>query len=81
MAAGSTPHFQNSMGVSRIDVGAKEFMCIGAAPPYDHPHVFMDMGQANEIICPYCSTLYRHNKSLAAGASFPAEAEWHEAAA
>jgi uncharacterized Zn-finger protein len=81
MAAGSTPHFQNSMGVARIDVGAKEFMCIGATPPYDHPHVFMDMGQASEIICPYCSTLYRHNKSLPAGTSSPAEAEWHEAAA
>jgi uncharacterized Zn-finger protein len=81
MAAGSTPHFQNSMGVRLIDVGAKEFMCIGALPPYDHPHVFLDMGQATEIICPYCSTLYRHSKSLPAGSASPAEAEWHDAAA
>jgi uncharacterized Zn-finger protein len=81
MAAHSTPHFQNSMGLARIEVGAKEFMCIGAKPPYDHPHVFMDMGQADEIICPYCSTLYIYNKSLTAGTSAPAEAEWHEAAA
>ena len=69
------------MGLARIDVGAKEFMCIGAAPPYDHPHVFMDMGSAEEIICPYCSTHYRYNKSLPAGTALPVEAEWHEAAA
>ena len=81
MAAGSTPHFQNSMGLPRIEIGAKEFMCIGATPPYDHPHVFLDMGQAAEIICPYCSTLYRYSKSLPAGSASPIEATWHEAAA
>jgi uncharacterized Zn-finger protein len=81
MATGSTPHFQNSMGLARIDVNAKEFMCIGATPPYDHPHVFMDMGAADEIICPYCSTVYRHNNKIAAGTALPVEAEWHEAAA
>ena len=81
MAAGSTPHFQNSMGLRQIEVGAKEFMCIGAKPPYDHPHVFLDMGQAAEIICPYCSTLYSYNKSLPIGSASPIEATWHEAAA
>jgi uncharacterized Zn-finger protein len=81
MATGSTPHFQNSMGLAAIEVGAKEFMCIGATPPYDHPHVFMDMGNAEEIICPYCSTLYRYNKALPAGTASPAEAAWHEEAA
>ncbi len=39
-------------------------MCIGATPPYDHPHVFCDMGGDNEFICSYCSTLYRHNPAL-----------------
>lgn len=80
MASGATPHFHNSMGVATIEIGAKEFMCIGAKPPFDHPHVFLDMGAAGEIICPYCSTLYRHNGKLAHGASAPAEAAWHEAA-
>src|SRR6476646_2345825 len=32
MALGSTPHFHNEMGVAAIDIGAKEFMCIGAMP-------------------------------------------------
>ena len=69
------------MGLPAIETGSKEFMCIGAKPPYDHPHVFLDMGAAGEIICPYCSTHYRYNAKLAAGASVPAEAAWHEEAA
>lgn len=81
MAAASTPHFQNSMGLARVEVGAKEFMCIGAKPPFDHPHIFMDMGAASEIICPYCSTLYIFNRNLKAGTSVPVEAEWHDQAA
>ena len=81
MAAGATPHFQNSMGLGTIEIGAKEFMCIGAAPPHDHPHVFLDMGTASELICPYCSTLYRLNKALGSSESKPAEAEWHDQAA
>ena len=72
----STPHFQNSMGLPKIEIGAREFMCIGANPPYDHPHVFLDMGRESEIICPYCSTLYVHNKMLAASAAKPTAASW-----
>lgn len=81
MASGATPHFHNSMGVAAIEIGASEFMCIGARPPYDHPHVFLDMGKASEIVCPYCSTLYRYNPQLAAGAASPAEALWLDSAA
>lgn len=78
MASGATPHFQNSMGLSVIEIGAGEFMCIGATPPYDHPHVFLDMGKAKEIICPYCSTLYRFNSALGPQEAKPSDAEWHE---
>jgi uncharacterized Zn-finger protein len=67
------PHFHNNPGVAVIEVGAKEFMCIGAMPPFDHPHVFLDMGGDNEIICPYCSTLYRLDAALAAHAARPSE--------
>ena len=72
----STPHFQNSMGLPKIEIGAHEFMCIGANPPYDHPHVFLDMGRESEIICPYCSTLFVHNKNLSNGSAKPVEAVW-----
>ena len=65
MANSSTPHFQNSSGAQNIEIGVKEFVCIGAVPPFDHPHIFIDMGSAEEIVCPYCSTLYRFNHKLA----------------
>ena len=65
------PHFHNDAGVPAIEIAAKEFMCIGAQPPLDHPHVFLDMGADSEIICPYCSTLYRYSKTLHGSESNP----------
>jgi uncharacterized Zn-finger protein len=76
MATGATPHFQNEMGLPAIEVGAKEFMCIGALPPFDHPHIFIDMGTETETVCPYCSTLYKFNPRLGPGESIPARAAW-----
>jgi len=67
------PHFHNDAGVAVIDIGAREFMCVGALPPFDHPHVFCDMGEDSEYICPYCSTLYRHDPTLAPTAARPPE--------
>ena len=69
------------MGVPLIETGAREFMCIGAKPPFDHPHVFLAMGAADEIVCPYCSTLYRHNPALGAEEANPAAAVWRQEAA
>jgi uncharacterized Zn-finger protein len=81
MASGGTPHFQNDMGVAVIETGAREFMCIGATPPYDHPHIFIDMGKAAEVICPYCSTLYRYNPVLRPEEANPPAALWRSEAA
>ena len=72
MAGGSIPHFQNDAGHPAIDIGVKEFMCTGANPPFDHPHVFLDMGDDNEKVCPYCSTLYRYSPKLKATETSPA---------
>jgi uncharacterized Zn-finger protein len=72
------PHFHNDLGVQVIEIGAKKFMCMGALPPQDHPHVFCDMGEDVEYVCPYCSTLYRHNPVLAPNKARPAECEVHE---
>jgi len=71
MAGGSIPHFQNDAGHAAIEIGLKEFMCVGANPPFDHPHVFLDMGSDADKVCPYCSTLYRYNGSLAADRTLP----------
>jgi uncharacterized Zn-finger protein len=73
MTEAVVPHFHNTQGVAVIEIGAREFMCIGELPPFDHPHVFLDMGDAAEIICPYCSTLFRHDPSLGPRAARPTE--------
>ena len=65
------PHFHNDAGVSVIEIGSQEFMCVGANPPFDHPHVFLDLGNDNEIICPYCSTLFVHDPRLSETESDP----------
>ena len=64
MADHVVPHFHNDAGVATIEIGSREFMCVGARPPYDHPHIFIDMGDDDERVCPYCSTLYRYVPSL-----------------
>jgi uncharacterized Zn-finger protein len=73
MAEHVIPHFHNTPGVPVIEIGASEFMCVGEKPPFDHPHIFIDMGDAAEAICPYCSTLFRHDPSLDPHAARPAE--------
>lgn len=80
MADHGIPHFHNDTGVAVIHVGAHEFMCIGAKPPFDHPHVYLDMGSDHEIVCPYCSTLFKYDASLKADACSPPECAHHETA-
>src|SRR5262245_10407839 len=80
MADRIVPHFHNTPGVAVIEIGAKEFMCEGELAPFDHPHVFLDMGDANEIICPYCSTLFRHDPTLDPHAARPPECALPESA-
>ena len=75
------PHFHNDPGVEVIEIGAKEFMCVGATAPLDHPLVFLDTGDENEIICPYCSTLYRYDATLSAHDARPPECALREPAA
>ncbi|BCH25742.1 MULTISPECIES: zinc-finger domain-containing protein [unclassified Mesorhizobium] len=71
MAGGSIPHFQNDAGHPVITIGVREFMCVGADAPFDHPHVFLDMGSDAEKVCPYCSTLFRYDPSLKANETRP----------
>ena len=66
------PHLANDQGAEKIFVGVKEFKCMGARPPHDHPHVFLDMGADSQILCPYCSTLYIYDPRLSDDQSDPA---------
>jgi uncharacterized Zn-finger protein len=81
MADHPIPHFHNDLGVHAISVGTKEFMCMGAKPPFDHPHIFLDMGSESEIVCSYCSTLYRFDPRLGPRDADPAECAQLDAAA
>ena len=71
MAGHSIAHFHNDSGHRVIEIGVREFMCVGANPPFDHPHVYIDMGGDSEKVCPYCSTLYVHDPRLAENESDP----------
>ncbi|WAJ30754.1 zinc-finger domain-containing protein [Antarcticirhabdus aurantiaca] len=81
MAGSLIPHFQNDAGHDVIEIGVTEFMCCGASPPFDHPHVFIDMGNDGEKVCSYCSTLYRYNPKLHADETQPAGCLFHDQAA
>jgi uncharacterized Zn-finger protein len=58
MADALVPHLANDQGAETIYVGVKELQCMGARPPFDHPHVYLDMGADSQVLCPYCSTLF-----------------------
>ena len=81
MADHVVPHFQNTSGHDSIAIGVRKFMCIGALPPFDHPHVFLDMGDENEIVCPYCSTHYKYDSTLKPTETSPSDGLWTPEAA
>jgi uncharacterized Zn-finger protein len=71
MATSTIPHFKNDIGASKVSIGVKEFMCCGASEPHDHPHVFLDMGEDSQIVCPYCSTLFVYDNALSVNTTIP----------
>lgn len=81
MADTGVPHFHNDPGVRVIMVGSREFMCIGTKPPFDHPHIYIDMGRDDEAICSYCGTLFKYKADLAPGTSDPTICIWVDQAA
>jgi uncharacterized Zn-finger protein len=67
------PKFHNEVGVPIVRIGCREFKCIGDKPPQDHPHIYLKIGDTGEIVCPYCSTLFRFDPSLGANEADPAD--------
>jgi uncharacterized Zn-finger protein len=67
------PKFHNEVGAPTVRIGCREFKCIGDRPPQDHPHIYLNMGEASDIVCPYCSTLFRFDPSLGAHEADPAD--------
>jgi len=71
MASQGRARFVNDSGVDEIVIGVKEFECMGASAPHDHPHIFLDMGRDQAIKCPYCGTLFRFDQTLKASQARP----------
>ncbi len=42
----------------------REFSCIGASPPQDHPRVYINMGLQGMALCSYCATRYRYEPGI-----------------
>lgn len=66
------PKFLNDRGVAEIHIGVKKFNCVGASPPHDHPHVYINMEGQNTILCPYCATRFRFDPQLEPSQTNPA---------
>jgi len=66
------PSYQNEIGVGEIRISAAEFHCIGALPPGDHPHIYLNMLGKASIRCPYCATDYVCDAALRWGETVPA---------
>src|SRR6266850_5740079 len=66
-------HWYAATSLKPTALGCREFRCIGDKPPQDHPHIYLNMGDASEILCPYCSTLFCFDPSLGAHEADPAD--------
>jgi uncharacterized Zn-finger protein len=64
MPAGAHLKFRNDRGVREIGIGVRKFKCIGESSPQDHPHIYINMGEGDTILCPYCGTGFRFDPRL-----------------
>ena len=46
------------LDVEKETVQSKKINCAGIGGALGHPKVYLDMGDLNEIRCPYCSKLF-----------------------
>ena len=81
MAHESTPHSTIPKALPGSRSGPRNSSVWAPCPPLTIPTSISHMGKDNEIVCPYCSTLYVFNKALAAGTSEPLSAIYHSEAA
>ena len=75
-ADGNYGKFRNDNGAKEIRIGLKQFKCIGASPPHDHPHIYLDMGDDDAILCPYCATLFRFDARLNSREAVPPDCSY-----
>mgnify|MGYP003123007309 FL=1 len=73
MEVNSIPLYKNDLGVAKIKIGAKGFVCIGETPPMDHPHIYLTMPDDGSKFCLYCNTEFVYDDSLAIDSPYPEE--------
>ena len=49
-----------------IEVESKLVSCNGGGGTLGHPQIYLQMGKDSEIVCPYCSRLFRFKKEITA---------------
>jgi len=64
-------------------MGKMKVNCLVHPGEYGHqplppPHIYLKIGDAGEIVCPYCSTLFRFDPSLGANEADPADCAYGE---
>lgn len=64
ISGGGYLKFRNDRGIPEICIGVREFRCIGVSPPQDHPHIYLNTGETETILCPYCGTRFRFDPQL-----------------
>jgi len=78
MGAEGYTKFRNDRGVPEIRIGVREFECIGASPPHDHPHVHIEMRGDETILCLYCATSVRFDEGLGPDNADPPDCSYPE---
>jgi uncharacterized Zn-finger protein len=73
MEAEGYAKFRNDRGVPEIRIGVREFECIGASPPHDHPHIYLEMGGNETLLCLYCATSFRFDAGLGPDEADPSD--------
>jgi Zinc-finger domain len=68
----SYPKFHNEVGVPIVALAAVSSSALRVSRR-KITHIYLNMGDANEIVCPYCSTLFRFDQSLGAYEADPAD--------
>ena len=53
------PDIKDELNTDVEFVRSKKVSCDGGGGTLGHPKVYLEMGNENEIVCPYCSKLFR----------------------
>ena len=59
------------LGCRSFALAAASLNALGLSRRKIHPHIYLNMGDFSEIVCPYCSTLFRFDPSLGAHEADP----------